>query len=336
MKHRPYTRAVSLFLIFGLLLTGLTLPVFAVLASDANNSSNTPIPNDEWLVSDETVAQVGGLVPIEESEGLQEAVVDIFMPFSYLLVGQTKQISYTINSPGISIAWNSENTSIGSFMAVDKNDADMFSFSFWETDVCKQLYENVMNSLGYDAEATNLVDKTASDARSYMLSSEDVFVFDGHGSEGMVAFTDSNGVFTGALAVNSSVFSANSSIGADRVYIEDFAHNQLASLRVVLYLGCLTGVDKVVNGEEYNLVDATFAKGAHFVLGTTKKVPPGPTVQFFSNFLDVAQTGENNVDECIDSAIAEVGNIYVEDANGNMVTCRFPLYYVGDKLQYLS
>ena len=34
MKHRFYTRAVSLFLIFGLLLSGLTLPVFAVPASD--------------------------------------------------------------------------------------------------------------------------------------------------------------------------------------------------------------------------------------------------------------------------------------------------------------
>ena len=220
-------------------------------------------------------------------------------------------------------------SAVWSFMAADKNDADFFSFSFWGTDVSTQSFEDAMNPLGYDAEAANLVDKTASDARSHILSLEDVFVFDGHGREGMVAFTDSNGVFTGALAVNSSVFSANSSVGADRVYIEDFAHNQLASLRVVLYLACLTGVDKVVNGEEYNLVDATFAKGAHFVLGITDEVFPSTSTNFLSGFFLELNTNQSNVLACVLKGVANVEAVWGEDAY-------FPLYYVGDKKQYLD
>ena len=83
MKHRFYTRAVSLLLIFGLLLTGLALPVFAVPASVA--------------------LQEDSLAAVEESESSQEPPFDVYLSFSYLLVGETKQISYTINAPGVSI-----------------------------------------------------------------------------------------------------------------------------------------------------------------------------------------------------------------------------------------
>ena len=93
MKHRFYTRAVSLFLILGLLLSGLALPVFAVPASGI-------------------ISQADSSIAVEESVNSQEPPFDIFLPFSYLLVGQTKQISYTINASGVSITWSSANTSI--------------------------------------------------------------------------------------------------------------------------------------------------------------------------------------------------------------------------------
>ena len=54
MKHRLYTRTISLIVVLSLLLTGLVFPVFAVPASDTANSSNTPVANDEF-VSDEIV-----------------------------------------------------------------------------------------------------------------------------------------------------------------------------------------------------------------------------------------------------------------------------------------
>ena len=110
----------------------------------------------------------------------------------------------------------------------------------------------------------------------------------------------------------------------------------MASLRVVLYLGCLTGTSLTVGGSTYNLVEATFHKGAHFVLGTPIVAPLSTPTQFLSGFLNATYDGQNNVATCINGGVSWVGDIPDRDNNGNLIYYQFPVYYTGDTAQYLS
>ena len=125
MKHRFYTQAVSLFLVFGLLLTGFTLPVFAVPASDTSNSSNTPSANDELLVPDETVSQAYNSEITAENKVLeyidptQTAVLNattgpirLNYTSTSLQEGKTRTLIATTEPAAQAVTWSTSNSDI--------------------------------------------------------------------------------------------------------------------------------------------------------------------------------------------------------------------------------
>ena len=204
-----------------------------------------------------------------------------------------------------------------SFMAVDKEYADLFSFQYdgFDTTGNNALFESVFDAKNYSADS-DLVNFPPDVAYEFMTTYDDVFVFRGHGGEGRIAFYDDDGNWIGRIAVNSYVCSNSNSR-----HIASCSDNELASLRCVLYLGCSTGADFSHPTGTYNLVDATFEKGAHFVLGTTETVTTGQSDAFLQGFLEELKNN-SDVMTCV--------------KKGLVSSSGYPITYVGDGSQYLN
>ena len=221
--------------------------------------------------------------------------------------------------------------SVWSFIGVEKEDADLFSFKYtgFDTTDNNTLFSSVLGNLGYDEY--KWINDTASDAYNYMKNMDDVFVFRGHGEAGIIEFRDSNGVSSGAISVNSSVCSRYG-VGSDRQYINSLGKNELEQLRIVLYIGCSTGTTITVGGVTYDLLSSTYDKGAQFVLGTSQKVYTPDSDAFLKGFLE-ALNNNSNVISCIQAGLENAGNnvLYEDGSRG-----QYPIVYVGDTIQYLN
>jgi len=98
-----------------------------------------------------------------------------------------------------------------------------------------------------------------------------------------------------------------------------------------MYLGCSTGADYTSSSKTYNLVDSTFAKGAHFVLGTTETVYVNDSNNFLIGFAECYTTDCNcTIQNAITAGIERAGTntVYQNDL--------YPVYYVGDTSQRLN
>ena len=228
-----------------------------------------------------------------------------------------------------------------SISKVEKGDADLYTFKYtgFDTTANNTLFATTMTSAGYSPY--NGKNDLASDAYEYLCSLDDIFIFRGHGNAGIIEFRSSSGTSTGAISVNSSICSLygpinGTGVGNDRHYIDSLTNNSLSSLRIVLYIGCSTGKDITKNGVTYNLVDATYQKGAHYVLGTTQTVYTHNSDDFLEAFLNSVNEG-NNIQLSIQHAIEATGNnVLLEDENGNSYSGSYPIYSIGDEKQYLD
>ena len=214
-----------------------------------------------------------------------------------------------------------------SFMEADKGYADIYSFTYTEEDGTSydssandDLFVNYMDAFGFVGFSNN--NETAQTAYDYMTLDEDVFVFRGHANPNYLPFMNDVGEVTDAIKADSSYTASN------RYYLDDSNENALAKQRVMMFLGCKTGLSDASN---YNLVDEAFSKGAHFVLGTTASVDKTDSNQFLEEFIKSAADGEN-IKQCINDAILAAGINYswYPETNG-----KYPVYYVGDICQYL-
>ena len=232
-----------------------------------------------------------------------------------------------------------------SFMAVEKRSADLFSFFYpdqnssnnYNSTANNLLFTTVFNSKNFLAHA--YVNETPAHAYNAMTTSDDIFVFRGHGNPGIVGFYDENGNHKGYLSAD-AMTGFYYDVTLPQSSIANIEENGLASLRVVLYLGCNTGGDITIGDTTYNLVDATFEKGAHFVLGTTTKIRTWQGDDWLEYFLESISTGAN-IQQAIDDANYILNEIIVpytkEDGSEENVTVYgLPIYYVGDASQYLS
>ena len=220
--------------------------------------------------------------------------------------------------------------SMWSIMAVEKRDADIYSFNYsyvdsdgktktYNSSANNTYFTSVMMNKEYNSYAFN--NTSASSAYTYLCGYDDVFVFRGHGAPGLIGFRNSAGEFNGRIAADSAV----SGHSANR-YISSCEENELSSLKCVLYLGCNTGVNKVVSGYTYNLVTSTYNKGAHFVLGTTETVVVSASNNFLKGFVS-GVSSDKRILECIQEGIETAGI----DSTGRT----YPIIYVGDIYQYL-
>ena len=88
---------------------------------------------------------------------------------------------------------------------------------------------------------------------------------------------------------------------------------------------------------EINLVDETYNKGAHFVLGLTESVMTASVNDWLNCFLISLRNSINDLQQILDDAITNSGNATIKDENGNpKVVTNFPAYFIGDTSQYLK
>ena len=218
---------------------------------------------------------------------------------------------------------------VWSFAAVEKRDADLYSFCYSNNDTtgCNDLYDLTMSGIGYNAYGY-FTNQSASNAFNYLNNSDDVFVFFGHGGPGIIGFYNTNGISTGAISVNASVCNLYI-VGSDRKYIDNISKNNLALARAVLLIGCSTGVDCTIGGVTYNLVSSIYNKGAHFVLGTTEDVSIPDSEKFLEGFLTELDNNNTNIYSCVQSGIVMAG--VVSNTSG-----AYPVFSIGDGIQYLG
>ena len=223
-----------------------------------------------------------------------------------------------------------------SISKVEKGDADLYSFDYtgYDTTANNELFETTMTTAGYNAYSWE--NDPASDAYEYLYDTDDIFVYRGHAAPGMIAFKDDDGSRYGGIFVNNAVGDNMFYPRSDQFCIDALESNSLSNLRVVLYIGCSTGADITINGITCNLVDSTYEKGAHYVLGTTQTVYTNNSDDFLEAFLNSVNEGKN-IQLCIQHAIEATGtNVTLEDEDGNEYKGSYPIYSIGDKKQYLD
>lgn len=235
---------------------------------------------------------------------------------------------------------------VWSFMAVDTGYAGLFCHNYtytnngvtetFDTSGNEALFKSSFNALGYSSNS--YINPSPRTAYTF-LKQNDVFVFIGHGGRGMISFRDEGDVSTGVIAVNRLV-AYRYIVGTDHNYVESLDHNELADERCVIYLGCNTGKDITLSGVTYNLVDATFEKGAHFVLGATEKITDIQADNWLRYFLNAISEG-NSISQAINDADTLLGWItvsYKQDngAEGEKTVYGLPAYYLGDTIEYLD
>lgn len=207
-----------------------------------------------------------------------------------------------------------------SFMSVDKSNANYYSIIDPDSRGNVNGYRDTMERLGYQVHHWHCCD--AKTAQQCMRITNSIFTFVGHGDEVLkdagkatILFQNTSGEFNGCITANSAI-----SNGREDYAVDSFPKNSLAIEKCVLYIGCSTGDTYRIGGKNYNLVDSTFAKGAHFVLGTTHQIFLDDIDAFFAVFFEWCQKGGN-----IWEAIA---------ATRDDPSC-FDTYYQGDRWQYL-
>ena len=257
----------------------------------------------------------------------------------YLAQNSSNYNVYVTSSKSAATYW--------SFMAVEKRYAEFYYHDYtytengqqhrFDTSLNKDLFETTFGSLDYNT--ISYKNKRALILYESLRDNDDIFVYNGHGNSGLIATYNIGNNCTGRILANSNM----DVYGVYLYYISDYDENQLALNRCVLYLGCCTGVDYANSQGTYNLVDETFEKGAHFVLGTTELIYTVDGNKFLKYFLDSINEGAtiqeainyaNNTLEYIEVPIGEK-----DESTGLDITKTvygLPIYSVGDGTQYLN
>lgn len=256
----------------------------------------------------------------------------------YLAQNSSNYNVYVTSSKSAATYW--------SFMAVEKRSAEFYYHDYtytekgqqhhYDTSINKDYFETTFGLLNY--EAISYENKRALILYESLRDNDDIFVYRGHGNSGLIATCEDGNICTGRILANSNMNYFGAYLN---YYISDFDENQLALNRCVLYIGCSTGTDYTNSQGTYNLVDETFEKGAHFVLGTTESIYTDDGNEFLEYFLDSINEG-SNIQAAIEYAVEKLGNIKVkigEKTDGTHITKivpEFPIYSVGDDTQYLN
>jgi hypothetical protein len=209
---------------------------------------------------------------------------------------------------------------VWSFMAVDTRFANYYSIEYPDTRGRSFQYKATMESFGYTSNNWHCT--SASQAYSLLSNTNDIFTVLVHGAlaapgqgKATIVFEDNAQNEIGRIIANSAIRK-----NADNFAIDDLERNALALERCVLYLGCCTGQTYTVDNVSYNLVESTYNKGAHFVLGTLEIVQWVLVYDFFDIFLE----------ECKTKNISDSMSCILNDDP------LFQVYTIGDSSQFLN
>lgn len=226
-----------------------------------------------------------------------------------------------------------------SFMAVEKGYAELFCLNcrigeaLYRSDEHYTYFREACDSAGYFSWSYR--NNSAAAAYSCMTSRDDIFVFAGHGGAGVISFNDDDGEDYGMICVNPWY-----ATGDDNRYISNIHDNGLNHARVVLYVGCDTGEDwERSNLAQYNLIDETFEKGAHFVLGIKGAIWTSQVNGLIGFFLDGVAVGKS-LNDCIPS-VSDINDDLRIGSSDNVVcgsgtNDALSFYVRGDGSQYLD
>ncbi len=241
-----------------------------------------------------------------------------------------------MNSAGNAFVTSSSADNIyWTFMAVEKGNADYFGHAYVSTDTNgNNTYVNTMRHLPtFRTLLSNYVvtsfENSTAPIGENALKIGDIFLFFGHGDPGAIYFQQSDGTITGSIAVTSMA-----ALGNDKISLTYYNTNQLALQRCVLYIGCRTGVDYLTG---YNLVDKTFEKGAHFVLGLTETVEMDDSVEWLEFFTQRIAAGYSINDASLYATqFTGIVSVMNQTTGNYYYISSFPIYTAGDGNQYLN
>ena len=148
----------------------------------------------------------------------------------------------------------------------------------------------------------------------YYMPLDSMWTSRSHGSEGRIGFA------YGGIYASDAVLSFFGDPAWDRA-IDSYPANALAKQRCVLYIGCSTGSDFIINNTGHNLVTYTYNKGAHFVLGTKRSTLSSQNNTWTRAFFTQAASGGSLSRPTIQSCI------YAANLAQDYSTT---LYYIGD------
>ena len=257
----------------------------------------------------------------------------------YLIKQGSKYVEQTSNYD-VRVTETLSTSCYWSFMAVPKQYAELFGHyypegsGYFNTNRNYMYFRTVFNSYDY-AMSWSYTNNSPTAAYNCMIKRDDVFVFAGHGDNGSITFFNDEGENRGCIAISSS-FATGEDLGSDKKYISMIEYNGLSHARAIIYLGCETGSDEGI----YNIVDKTYEKGAHFVLGIEEIVCDDDMDIWLEYFLEGIAQGKNIKDamKYVDENFTDF-DVTVEDAAGNSVTTVYetmPTYTRGDSSQYLA
>ena len=280
------------------------------------------LSGDKFILSQYAGTNTQKLTIIRIHSGAYRGLYRIKINGQYLAISSTGSYPYLTSVLDEYSAW--------SFRAVDNRCADIYSFdySFYNENGLLRYFcttqndENfnlLFNTLGYSAAAWP--NETPNLMYTDMTTYCDIFVYRGHGGEARLALCNTTGVY-GHIAADS-----NMNLGANTYYLSDLDDNELASLKVVLFIGCSTGLD--YPNTNYNLVDEAFDKGASFVLGTTETTQ-SPDSNKFLLYLMQGIADAKSMDVAINEAVVKTGTFDHYESG------YYPIIYKGDGWQYLN
>jgi hypothetical protein len=190
------------------------------------------------------------------------------------------------------------------FGRASKGNADFYSVNVpdppWgnvNTIAACNTFRSRMNSLGYTTSSNSAVNVRHQTIYDRMPNAG-VFAYHAPGRPGALKVHDPNN--------NVGYITANINLDYNpRLAIDSLATNRLAGMRCVIYFGNRTGMNHTgTNGVSYNLVNSTYARGAHFVLGINGNLDPNIHVSPNNNdrwliaFFDEAAKG-STIEACI-------------------------------------
>jgi hypothetical protein len=171
----------------------------------------------------------------------------------------------------------------------------------------------------------------------------DIYIYAGHGAEGRLEFYNYNNHLYGAILANE-----NMDLNIyNSMYINQQQNNKFANAKCVLYMACEAGATYTGTNGSYNLVDETFNKGAHYVLGITTKIQSFQVDDWLGSFVQRLTEGYD-IKECVRFANEQSGVLQIPTGQYiyNEVTQTYeqiynphdglPIHDIGDDTQYLN
>ena len=178
---------------------------------------------------------------------------------------------------------------------------------------------------GYDTNIS--ITPVSSETVLNNMINNDITILTGQGSASTV-ITNPNGTSNSMVMADYEMTS-----GYIQQYISDLGFNDLAKSRCIIYASSYSGNDAIGNdGEEYNLVDATYNSGAHFVVGFKVALPSNLINNWISYFVS-GIFSNYSIESAVIFACEQTGLYNI--VNGEMVFDNF-IYFRGDGRQYLN